>query len=328
MSQVVEPRQDNDVVTVSLSQSLAAPLHSLRGVGERTAEQLSRLGLHQVRDLLFHLPLRYQDRSHVTPLGALRGGNEALVEGEILLTEVRFSRRRILLVKVGDGTGILTVRFFHFNERQREGFIRGQWLQLYGEVRRSGVAEPEMIHPEYQRIAGKGGALLAPTLTPIYPGGDGVRQPLLRKLINQALALVKLPAEDGIEWLDENERAELGMMSLDAALLTLHEPSPNESLLLLGEERHPAQRRLAFEELLVQQLSLRQVYQRMREHRSPRCQGDGVLRRALLNSLPFALTAAQQRVCAEIAVDLDTEMPMQRLVQGDVGSGKTVVAAL
>jgi len=331
MSDVLESRRQAMVMTTGASLSLLSPLDCLHGVGQRTAEPLARLGLHRVRDLLFHLPLRYQDRSHVTELGAVRAGDEVLVEGEILLSELRYGRRRTLIVRIGDGTGMLTLRFFHFSERQREALARGQWLQLYGEVRRSASAELEMVHPEYQRISGKGSSVPEQTLTPIYPLGDGVRQTLLRKLIDQALALLVPPragSAETLEWLSDAERDSLGLMALDEALVTVHRPAPDEPLQQLRDGRHPAQRRLAFEELLVQQLSFRQIRERARHHRSPACNGDGRLRRELLTGLPFSLTAAQQRVSDEIAVDLAASSPMQRLVQGDVGSGKTIVAAL
>lgn len=330
MTDTLESQRRQDMANGS-SLSLLSPLQSLHGVGQRTATQLARLGLHRVRDLLFHLPLRYQDRSRISVLGALRAGDEALVEGEVLLTELRYGRRRMLLVKVGDGTGILTLRFFHFSERQRELLPRGQWLQLYGEVRRSGPAELEMVHPEYQRINGKGGAVTQRTLTPIYPSADGIRQPMLRKLVDQALVLVTSGRSDpatALEWLSASEREALGLMALDEALLLVHRPAPDESVQLLREGHHPAQRRLAFEELLVQQLAFRQIRERVRRHRSPVCSGDGHLRRQLLDRLSFSLTAAQQRVSDEIATDLAASSPMQRLLQGDVGSGKTVVAAL
>jgi len=321
-----------------LSLSLQSPLQQLHGVGERTAESLARLGLRYVRDLLFHLPLRYQDRSQIIPLGMLAAGTEVLVEGEVLLSELRYGRRRMLLVKVGDGTGMLMLRFFHFSTRQREGLERGQWLRLFGEVR-AGGGGLEMVHPEYQCIEERATLALESDLTPVYPMGDGVRQALLRKLMAQVLMLVApLPlasahsqqvATEMLEWLDESERGELGLMTLDEALATVHRPASDIELSLLRECRHPAQRRLAFEELLVQQFSFLQLRERVRRQHAPLCMGDGrCLPGRLQAGLAFALTTAQQRVIAEINHDLSCHSPMQRLVQGDVGSGKTVVAAM
>jgi ATP-dependent DNA helicase RecG len=310
--------------------SLNSPLQQLRGVGERTAESLARLGLCHVRDLLFHLPIRYQDRSRIVALGALTAGDEVLVEGEVLLSELRYARRRMLLVKVGDGTGMLLLRFFHFNERQREGLARGQWLRLFGEVRATIGGGLEMVHPEYQRIQRRGELALEQGLTPVYPMGEGVRQALLRNLLDQVLVLANPghEASAAIEWLDDRERTELGLMALDEALRTVHHPASDAALMLLLERRHPAQRRLAFEELLVQQLSFRQLRERIRSQQAPLCGGDGRLRETFQEGLVFTLTAAQQRVINEIAADLSCHSPMQRLVQGDVGSGKTVVAAM
>jgi len=310
--------------------SLQSSVQRLHGVGDRTAASLARLGLCYIRDLLFHLPLRYQDRSRLVPLGALAAGDEALIEGEVLLSELRFGRRRMLLVKIADGSGMLLLRFFHFSERQREGLTPGQWLRLFGEVRASASGGLEMVHPEYQIIQQRGVLPLEPGLTPVYPMGDGVRQGLLRKLLGQALMVMdsQQAAALNIEWLSGKERAELNLMALDDAIRTVHCPACDVSLALLRERRHPAQRRLAFEELLVQQLSLRQLRERVRCQQAPLCRGDGRLREQLQSNLPFALTAAQQRVITEIGADLSCSSPMQRLVQGDVGSGKTVVAAL
>ncbi len=322
-------QQRRKVSVGSHSLSLQSPLQQLRGVGAKTAEHLARLGLHYVRDLLFHLPLRYQDRTRICPIGSLRPGAEALIEAEVLLADIRFARRRMLMVKVGDGTGMLLLRFFHFTERQRESLSQGRWLRLYGEVRQSGTGEMEVVHPEYQCIANKGVLALEARLTPVYPMGDGVRQALLRNVIGQALALVATQ-DDGVavEWMSASQLQQLGLMALDDAVLAIHQPTSAIDLDILMGRRHPAQRRLAFEELLVQQLSFQQLRERMRHQQAPRCQGDDSLRQSLLAQLPFDLTQAQQRVVDEIAADLRDENPMQRLVQGDVGSGKTIVAAM
>jgi len=327
MTLIVHPRSDT---ARKQPLSLQSPLRQLRGVGERGAENLARLGLRYVRDLLFHLPLRYQDRSRIVALGALRAGDEVLIEGEVLLSELRYGRRRMLMVTIGDGTGMLLLRFFHFSERQRERLGRGQWLRLYGEVRNFSGGGLEMVHPEYQPIEHRGMPLPEQGLTPVYPLGEGVHQPLLRKLLDQALAVLGSdpPLAAAIEWLDVNERHEAGLMALDEALRTVHHPAADSSLALLRERRHPAQRRLAFEELLVQQLSFRQMRERIRSQLAPVCCGNGHLRQRLQAGLKFSLTVAQQRVIDEIATDLGSHSPMQRLIQGDVGSGKTVVAAM
>ena len=328
MTLIVNPRPD----TVRKNQplSLQSPLRQLRGVGERSAENLARLGLHYVGDLLFHLPLRYQDRSRIVALRDLRVGDEVLIEGEVLSSELRYARRRMLMVTIGDGTGLLLLRFFHFSERQREGLGRGQWLRIYGEVRSFSGGGLEMVHPEYQAVERQGMPLPAQGLTPVYPLAVGVHQLQLHKLMDQALAVFgsdPSPAQ-AIEWLDEDERHEAGLMALDEALRTVHRPPADVSLALLRERRHPAQRRLAFEELLVQQLSFRQMRERIRSQAAPVCRGNGRLQRRLHDGLNFTLTAAQHRVIDEIATDLGGRNPMQRLIQGDVGSGKTIVAAM
>jgi len=328
MSLIVHPRADTAQKHQRLS--LQSPLRQLRGVGERSAENLARLGLHYVRDLLFHLPLRYQDRSRIVSIRDLRAGDEVLIEGEVLSSELRYARRRMLMVKIGDGTGLLLLRFFHFSERQREGLGNGQWLRLYGEVRSYSGGGLEMVHPEYQAVERRGMPLPTQGLTPVYPLGEGVHQLQLHKLLDQALAVLasSRPQADAIEWLDDNERHEVGLMALDEALRTVHRPPADASLALLRERRHPAQRRLAFEELLVQQLSFRQMRERIRSQVAPVCPGNGRLQRRMRDGLDFTLTAAQHRVIDEIATDLGGHNPMQRLIQGDVGSGKTIVAAM
>lgn len=307
-------------------QTLAGtPVAALTGVGPRMAERLERLGLNSVQDLLFHLPLRYQDRTRVVPIGALRPGDEAVVEGHVQLTEVKFGRRRSLLSRVADGSGSLTLRLFHFNAAQQEMLARGARVRCYGQVRRGSVTL-EMVHPEFRRLDDDGPAAVEEHLTPIYPTTEGLHQIGLRRLIEQAL--VRL-TRGGVEELLPPELLEANaFMPLADALRFLHQPPPDAPLSDLAESRHPAQLRLAFEELLAHRLSLRRLRARSAERHAPPLAGDGGLRARFRQSLPFALTDAQSRVASEVAADLAGDHPMQRLVQGDVGSGKTVVAAL
>jgi ATP-dependent DNA helicase RecG len=300
------------------------PVTALRGVGPALAESLARIGLRTVQDVLFHLPLRYEDRTRVVPIGGLRNGDRAVIEGEIQLAEVVFRRRRTLLVRIADGTGSVTLRFFHFSATQQAQLARGQRLRCFGEVR-PGPGGLEIVHPEYRRVQGDPGAT-PDALTPIYPSTEGVQQGRLRALTDLALAMLAQGAlEDFVPTgvLDAFE-----LPSLERALWFVHRPPPDADVAALLEGRHPAQRRLAFEELLAQQLSLRLLRQAADKDRAlelPR-QSDRVDRcRA---GLPFQLTDAQQRVWTEIERDLARPHPMMRLVQGDVGSGKTVVAAL
>ncbi len=297
---------------------------TLRGVGPAMVIKLQGFGLTTLQDLLFHLPLRYQDRTRLTPIGSLRPGGDALIEGEVQLSEIKFGRKRMLLTRISDGTGSLTLRFFHFNKAQKESLSRGVRLRCYGEVRR-GSATLEMIHPEFRRV-GEGQAV-EEALTPIYPSTEGLQQAGLRRLIDQAVDRLQQGSIGLAEWLPA-ELLPKGMPTLKEGVLLLHRPPPDVSLVTLTEGEHPAQRRLAFEELLAHQVSLRQLRLAMNRHPAPSLKGDGKLRQQLIDALPFVLTSAQEKVGIEIEHDLQQATPMQRLVQGDVGSGKTVVAAL
>ncbi len=308
----------------SLSAAHEVSVATLHGVGPAMADKLEGLGLSTLQDLLFHLPLRYQDRTRLTPIGSLRPGDEVLIEGEVQLSEIKFGRKRMLLTRLSDGTGSLTLRFFHFNKAQKESLARGMRLRCYGEVRR-GSATLEMIHPEYRRVGEDLPVEVA--LTPIYPSSEGLQQAGLRRFIDQAVEQLHQGHIGLAEWLPQ-EFLLKGMPTLRDAVLLLHRPPPDISLEALTEGEHPAQQRLAFEELLAHQLSLRQLRLAMSKHPAPSLDGNGKLRQQLIALLPFTLTSAQQRVCVEVGNDLQQVTPMQRLVQGDVGSGKTVVAAL
>ena len=301
------------------------PVTVLKGVGPRMAERLTRLGIHTLQDVLFHLPMRYEDRTRVVPMGVVRPGDHVVVQGEIELAEVRFGRRRSLLVRVSDGTGFLTLRFFHFNAAQQAGFRRGAGIRCYGEVR-AGPSTAEMIHPEYRIIELGATAPVEENLTPVYPATEGVHQLTLRSLTEQALHYLD---HGGAlhDWLPPDLVAPFRLTSLAAALRYVHRPPPDAAVDLLLEGRHPAQQRLAFEELLAHHLSLRQVHHRAQQVAAPPLRAEPVLEKKFLGSLPFGLTGAQQRVITELQQDLARSHPMARLVQGDVGSGKTVVAA-
>jgi len=304
-----------DLATLSLS--------VLKGAGPKLRDKLSRLGLRTVQDVLFHLPLRYQDRTHITPIGAIAPGQEALVVGQIELADVAFRRRRTLIVRVADGTGSLILRFFHFNSAQQENFARGRKAKLFGEVR-AGPGGLEMVHPEYELSDDH--MVVAPDahLTPVYPTTEGVHQLGLRKLTDQALDRYLGAIH---EWLPAELLAPLKLPTLQEALAFVHRPPPGAPVDALLAARHPAQQRLAFEEMLAFHLSLKRLRARMRRHSAPVLVGAGSLYTRFLASLPFTPTGAQQRVLAEIGRDLRMPHPMQRLVQGDVGSGKTLVAA-
>ncbi len=300
------------------------PVSTLRGVGPRSAAKLAAFGIETVQDVLFHLPRRYEDRTRIVPIGSLRPGDHAVIEAEVDLAEIKYGRRRSLLARVSDGSGSLMLRFFYFSKVQQQGLSRGTRLRIYGEARR-GPATLEMVHPEYQRLADGEPVPTEDRLTAIYPASEGVHQLTLRKLSEQALQLYehdRLP-----EWLPQELLTKLQLTDLQSALRYVHRPPPDADLEALEAGVHFTQQRLAFEEMLAHHLSLRRVRQRARRLKAEPLAGNHSLLTRFMRSLPFALTTAQQRVIKELLRDLSASHPMMRLVQGDVGCGKTVVAA-
>ncbi len=302
-------------------------LLSLKGVGPKVAEKLLRLDIHNQQDLLFHLPLRYQDRSHIHPIGSLRAGAEYQISGEVQLTEIKFGRRRMLLTRLADGTGFITLRFFHFSNSQKEQLKRGAKLLCYGEVRR-GKMGLEITHPEYQFIKDDEELILDENLSPIYPTTEGVHQLTLRNVMSQVIEKLKkdelnLPALIPAELLKKHQ-----WPTIKEALLYIHNPPVDAQLETLSAGKHITQQSLIVEELLAHHLSMRQLRVAMHKEKAPVLKKQAGLIEQFLSALPFKLTAAQQRVVKDINFDLEKSNPMQRLVQGDVGSGKTVVAAL
>jgi ATP-dependent DNA helicase RecG len=318
----------------------AAPITALRGVGAALALRLRALGIETIEDLLFLLPLRYEDRTRVVPLGELQPGQRASVEGEVLLTEVAFRGRRQMLCKIADGSGYLTLRFFHFTAQQQAGLARGVRVRCFGEARR-GTKGLEIVHPEYRQVSAgppstgrddvSSSAAAEEHLTPIYPGTEGLTQGRLRLLVQLALEQTRsgeprdfLPPS----LLAESQGSPVRLPGLHDALAYVHRPPSDAPVALLVSGRHPSQRRLAFEEMLAHQLSLKLLRQRIQSDPGWSLQSGGVLKSALLAALPFRLTAAQQRVLGEIEADLALTKPMLRLVQGDVGCGKTLISAV
>jgi ATP-dependent DNA helicase RecG len=304
-------------------------LRYLKGVGPRVAEKLQKLGLQTQRDLLFHLPLRYEDRSFISPLGSLQAGQRSQVEAEVLQASVHFRRqgrsRRVLVARLADSTGMMTARFFYFSAKQQQLFEKGNWLRCYGEVRLA-QGELEMVHPEIEAIDCDNPPALPTTLTPVYPTTEGLHQLSLKRILQQVIEKLKSQGIDETlpqAWLDEN-----GFPGFASAMLDLHSPQSSRDSELIAHNRHPAQHRFVVEELAAHRLALLERRRQIRSRKTPRIvAGDGLTKR-LLEKLPFTLTGAQQRVLAELAEDFAADKPMIRLLQGDVGSGKTVVAAL
>ncbi|WP_226664136.1 ATP-dependent DNA helicase RecG [Microbulbifer aggregans] len=299
------------------------PVTALKGVGARLAETLGKLHISTLQDLMFHLPARYQDRTRVIPLAGLRPGMDAVIEGEVRAADVVFGRRRSLAVRLQDTTGSVTLRFFHFTAAQKNRLTPGTRVRCYGEARR-GSAGVELYHPETE-VLGEEQSPTADTLTPVYPLTEGLGQGRLRALIGQ-----------GLDWLAEGNVTELlpqqllpGQLQLPlaGALMYLHQPPANADLAQLSEGQHPAQQRLALEELLAHHLSLLELRRSASAIAAPPLASNLALERDFNARLPFTPTGAQQRVGEEIAQDLRQTKPMMRLLQGDVGAGKTLVAA-
>ncbi len=303
----------------------ADALTDLNGVGPALAKKLERLGVYRVEDLLFLLPLRYEDRTQLVKLGALAPGMRCLVNGEVLLAETVYRGRRNLLVRIGDGSGQLTLRFFHFSRSQQAQFRAGAHVTCFGEVRR-GAGGLEMIHPEYRLLRETQDPSTDDRLTPIYPATEGVQQGRLRNLTDQALA--RMRKSPPVELLPGSILDKLGLPTLADAIHYLHRPPKDADVGLMQAGRHPCQQRLAFEELLAHYLSLKNLRALADTVAAPPLAGGSAEVDAFVRDLPFNLTNAQQRVVNEILSDLETPHPMMRLIQGDVGSGKTVVAAI
>jgi ATP-dependent DNA helicase RecG len=306
---------------------LASDLRDLRGVGPRLASSLAQLGIHRVEDLLFHLPLRYEDRTRVHPIGSLYPGARAQIEGKVEHAAIVRHKRAMLVVVLSDGTGRISLRFFHFRAAQQKQLSRGTRIRCYGEVR-GGYQGLEMIHPSYKRLPGEGEVAVSDRLTPVYPSVEGLGQSSWIALTDQALEQLRGGALELEELLPGDLRGNLRLPSLAAALAYIHRPPAGADVAALLERRHPAQQRLALEELLAHNLSMQQLHRRLRGFTAPVMRRAPDLEPAFLQRLPFRLTAAQARVIREIQQDMAQPHPMQRLLQGDVGSGKTVVAAM
>jgi len=303
---------------------------ALKGVGPKLGEKLAGLGIVNIQDLLFHLPMRYQDRTRVTAIGALQAGGDAVIEGTVKVADIAFGKRRSLVCRLQDGSGTITLRFFHFTATQKQQLAPGTRLRCFGEARR-GASGLELYHPEYHSIDAKAPPPTELSLTPIYPSSEGLSQGAWRKLSEQALALITPGTLQELlspELLPQTLTDGEGHSSLEQTLLYLHRPPAEAPLHLLLRGEHPLQQRLAFEELLAHSLSMLRLRQQSQLLAAPAMTPDRDQSARFLKRLGFSLTKAQQRVGAQIEADMCLSTPMMRLVQGDVGSGKTVVAAM
>ncbi len=304
-------------------QSLAqTPITTLKGVGGKVAEKLTKIGLHTVQDVLFHLPSRYEDRTQVYEIEDCKPFTHVSIQGEVKTADIQYGKKRMFVVKVSDGTGTITLRFFHFGAVQRTMMTPGNEVRCFGEIR-TGKWGLEMMHPEFALI-GEDDGETEDTLTPVYPTTEGVKQLTLRSLTDQALKLLEKGALSDLLPQGMYE----GQVLLADALKLVHRPPPDVPLEMMEEGRHPAQKRLILEELLAHHLSVLKVRQQAQAQPGIAIKINQSLIDQLLGNLPFSPTGAQQRVVSDIQKDMAMNCPMMRLVQGDVGSGKTLVAAL
>jgi len=301
------------------TQRMDSAITQLSGVGPKIAEKLSKIGIERIGDLLFHLPSRYEDRTRIHPVGSLIPGQKVMIQASVQHSAVTRGKRAMLLAVLADGTGQITLRLFNFFYNQRQMFAANPLLRCYGEVK-AGSAGLEMIHPEFQRVTEN--TPVEEALTPVYPVTEGLGQAKLRSMTDSALA-----QKQAEELLPNSLLETLGFADLNQSLQYVHRPPPDADVSALSEGRHASQQRLAFEELLAHRICLRKLRQNTRKLTAAQLPNDDKRLNQWLSSLPFELTGAQQRVIKEIGSEIAQPHPSMRLIQGDVGSGKTVVAA-
>ena len=299
---------------------MGTDLIDLKGVGPALVSKLQKLKVHNQYDLLFLLPIRYEDKTSLHKISALVAGEKALIQGFIVLTTVVYRGRRMLISQLSDDTGIITLRFFHFSKQQARRLAKNTVVRCFGQTRKT-ASGLEMIHPEYQIINPENPAPLEAGLTPIYPTTEGLQQGRLRKIVRAAL-------EQQIDTIEELLPAsivkELGLVPLTESLREIHQPSQKN---IVNDHQSLARKRLIIEELLANQLALKRL-KRHTKKEPAMALANRLLKASLIKNLPFKLTKSQARVVEEIEMDLKKNRPMMRLLQGDVGSGKTIVAAL
>lgn len=306
--------------------TLGQSVMTLSGIGGRTAGYLEKLGIQIIQDLLFHLPIRYEDKTRIYAIARLSAGMTALISGKVEFIDVLPRGRKSLICRIGDGTGFIDLRFFHFTARQHDTLRPGATLSCFGEVR-YGYAGLEMVHPEYTVISNPDTVITESHLTPVYPLTEGLNQSAVRKAVKQALSICNGDPQTLRDWLPDAVLRQYQYPSLAEAINTLHAPDATITVEALQNGSAPALKRLAFEELLAHHLSLKLAKHKAKAWQAPHFSTDNAIVKPFIASLPFKLTDAQLRVMAEIAADCNRPHPMMRLVQGDVGSGKTIVAA-
>ncbi|MBV1876423.1 MAG: ATP-dependent DNA helicase RecG [Pseudomonadales bacterium] len=295
-------------------------IQTLKGIGPALATKLARIGIITLQDVLFHLPLRYEDRTKLTPIHAAQPGTNIVIQGKVVSCDLVFGRRRSLLAKIQDSSGTIALRFFHFSKAQQNILLNAPVVRCIGEVRR-GSAGFEIYHPEYSTKL----KALDKTLTPIYPVTEGINQTRFRSLVNAVITLMddgKVLQNLGAQY------PELNKFDINSALRLVHHPTPDIAIDALLDGNHPAQQRLCFEELLAHHTSMRLLRQKCLKLLAPQFCPPGTAYETTRKNLGFKLTNAQARVAAEINLDMQKPSPMLRLLQGDVGSGKTVIALL
>ena len=299
---------------------MGTDLIDLKGVGPALVSKLQKLKVHNQYDLLFLLPIRYEDKTSLHKISALVAGEKALIQGFIVLTTVVYRGRRMLISQLSDDTGIITLRFFHFSKQQARRLAKNTVVRCFGQTRKT-ASGLEMIHPEYQIINPENPAPLEAGLTPIYPTTEGLQQGRLRKFVRAALEQQIDTIE---ELLPDSIVKELGLVPLTEALREIHQPSQKN---IVNDHESLARKRLIIEELLANQLALKRLKRHTKKEPAT-VLANRLLKESLIKNLPFKLTKSQARVVEEIEMDLEKNRPMMRLLQGDVGSGKTIVAAL
>jgi ATP-dependent DNA helicase RecG len=320
------------IVNAAKQQLEKVPVTRLKGVGAALEKKLSGIGINNIQDLLFHLPFRYEDRSRIAPIGSISAGESVQIQGEVLSTDIQFGRRRSLRCTIKDNSGFATLRFFHFSNAQKNSLSVGSHIRCYGEVRR-GRAGLELFHPEYRVVRENEDIVVEDCLTAIYPTTEGLGQSRLRSIASQALEFLPTD-EDALagtalqELLPVELIEKFSLHSLIEAIRLVHRPPLEAPLSWLSEGKNPGQHRLSFEELLAHRLCMRRFKSDAQQQPAPKLDDSPKIVNSFLEALPFTLTGGQLRAYKEISTDLARACPMLRLLQGDVGSGKTVVAAL